>query len=127
MTRTLYHFAGSSTAAYIDGAVVYGDPSTTLNQTYNAKGVTGSTGFLHRPTAQTTAINNGYRYYGWSYDNPSIQNPTYYPTVRAYCNTDDWACRNPIAGLWNAPGHNAYTSKTQDAYNWFDYLVTNAL
>jgi hypothetical protein len=125
VTRTLTNLAGSGYESFISGSVVYGDPSTNPNQHWNAAGVSASTGFFHRTDAQTTAINNGYRYYGWSYDNPSIVNPTYYPTVRAYCNTNDWACRNPIAGLWNDPAHNAYTSKTQDAYNWLNYLITD--
>lgn len=125
VTHTLYNLAGTSTALAIKGAVVYGDPSTNSKQTYNAKGVTSSTGVFHRTDAQTTTINNSYTYFGWSYDNPTIATPKHYPRVRAYCNKDDWACRNPIAGLWDASAHNAYTSKAEDAYNWMYYLITD--
>jgi hypothetical protein len=123
ISKALY-LLPSSYQTFVDGVILYGDPSTNPNQTYNAKGVSSSTGFLHRTDAETSVI-NGYTYYGWSYDNPTIEAPTYYPRVRAYCNTNDWACRNPIAGLWNDPAHNAYTGNTQDAFNFMDFLVTD--
>ena len=125
VTRTLSYFACSGSAIYIDAAVVYGDPSTNQNQKWNAKGVSASNGVFKRTDAKTAAINSGYRYYGWSYDNLSSTTPGYFPRVRAYCNTGDWACRSPVTGAWSNAAHNAYTGKTQDVFNWFIYLTDN--
>lgn len=126
VTRTLWYFSDPNSQRYIDGAVVYGDPSTSSIQNWNAKGVSQSVGVFHRPDSQTSAINATFRHFGWSFDNPAIQNPAYYPDVRAYCNDNDWACRNPIAYAWNDPAHNNYTGKTTDAYNWPNYLITDS-
>lgn len=123
ITKAMY-LLPSSYRTVIDAVILYGDPSTNSTQTYNAKGVSSSTGFFHRTNAETSAV-NGFTYYGWSYDYPTIQTPTYYPSARAYCNTNDWACRNPIAGLWDAAAHNAYTGYTQDAFNFIDFRVTD--
>jgi len=32
----------------------------------------------------------------------------------------------PFVRFWSAAARGAYTSKAQDAYDWFDYVVTNA-
>ncbi|SDG15235.1 Cutinase [Microbacterium sp. 77mftsu3.1] len=125
VTRTLWNLAGTSTAAFIDAAAVYGDPSTNQNQKWNAKGVSASNGFLKRTDARTTAINNGYRFYGWNYDNLSSTTSGYFPRVRAYCNVGDWACRSPYTGAWSDTAHNSYTGKTQDVFNWYMYVTDN--
>ncbi len=125
VTRTLYHFAGSGKAAFIDAAVVYGDPSTSSLQKWNAKGVSKSDGFFRRSDARTSSINSEYRFYGWNYDNLSSPSPGYFPRVRAYCNAGDWACRSPLSGAWDNAAHNAYTGKTADVFNWYMYLTDN--
>lgn len=125
VTRTLWYFANSGKDTFIDAAVVYGDPSTSQIQKWNAKGVSASNGVIKRTDAKTTLINNAYRYYGWNYDNLSSTTPGYFPRVRAYCNTGDWACRSPITGAWSNAAHNAYASKTQDVFNWYMYLTDN--
>lgn len=126
VTRTLSYLAGSGVTVFIDGAVVYGDPSTTQTQNWNAKGVTSSNGVFRRTDAKTTLINNSYRYYGWNYDNLSSTTPGYFPRVRAYCNPGDWACRGPLGGGWSNAAHNAYTGNTQDVFNWYMYVTDNA-
>lgn len=121
--RTLAHFAGSGKSVFIDAAAVYGDPSTSDKQKWNAKGVSSSNGVFRRPDLRTATINDGYRYYGWNYDNLSSTKPGFFPRVRAYCNNGDWACRGPLTGAWSNEAHNAYTGKTQDLFNWFMYLT----
>lgn len=123
VTRTLWNFVGSGQEIYIDAAAVYGDPSTSSTQKWNAKGVSASNGVFRRSDARTSGINAAFRYYGWSYDNPASTKPGYFPRVRAYCNASDWACRHPLTGAWDDAAHNAYTAKTTDVFSWFMYMT----
>lgn len=121
--RTLDYFSGGGYSTFIDAAVVYGDPSTTSSQNWNAPGVSGSNGIFSRPASRTDAIMSSYRYFGWSIDSSSNPTPGYHPRVRAYCNEGDWACRGPITGAWSNEAHNSYTSNTQNVFTWYMSLT----
>lgn len=119
---TLVSLQNTYAGGRIKGAVVYGDPSNRANQPYRAPGSANADGWFWRDDAGVAALNT-YRFYGWSFDNPSNPNPAWQPKVRSYCNYNDWACTHGPQMLWGDPAHNAYTGNTSQVTDWFMYLV----
>lgn len=124
VARALATLSGSGYQSYVDGAITYGDPSTSFVQDWNAPQFTQSAGLFARSDSQTDKI-KAIDYYGWSYDSPQIRQPYYWPRVRAYCNNSDWACRGTVFGGWSNAAHNNYSQYNGDAKNFLKFLVTS--
>lgn len=118
----LVSLSGSHYSSIIRGAVVYGDPTNRESMPWRAPGSVNAGGIFKRSDAGVAAL-KWYQYYGWSFDRPRDPKPAYYPEIRSYCNSGDWACAGNIAYAWDQKAHNSYTSKTSDAKNWLMYMV----
>ncbi|WP_399540582.1 cutinase family protein [uncultured Microbacterium sp.] len=103
---------GNNARAYVQGAVLFGDPSYRPNQPINAPGLNpqGSGMFSLSRSDAIQATLNDMRSYGWNSDTGSLG---WRQHVREYCNEGDAACQNNVASGWGVHGH--YGKWTQDA------------
>jgi hypothetical protein len=115
---------GSNAGSLIRGVVLYGDPSNRANQGFRAPDALNQNGVFWRNDTLNNKLHQ-YTFWGWSFDNPANPNPGTQYKIRSYCNSGDWACGSPYLGNWSNAAHNNYTGKTQNASDWFQYLVNS--
>lgn len=120
---TLQYLRGQPETQMIRGAVVYGNPSNVVNQPGRTPSSANTNGVFARSSADAAALGDWYRYYGWSFDNPSNPNPGYQSEIRSYCNNFDWACTGAANAGWGQAAHNDYTKYTNEARDWLIYLI----
>lgn len=107
------------------GAAVFGEPNYAANQPINAPGVSQNSNngmFGPRSAAQIDGLNS-YKHWGW----PQYQSSEgWVYKIRSYCLAGDRFCANSMDA--NAIDiHNSYAATTQvnDAFQWFQYLLTD--